>query len=1274
MKKVSTLFILCLLISNVFAKQHTVITENFFNPQFYSEKFFLFNTDGTTDFVRSNNTDFEWGGYAIKTSDNWAPIGYLFSDNATSSRNCLCFLNESESAGAYAYCQFDSSADPLNNDSLIGLSSVKISMMDDAPEDKLGIMIKDANGNWFYSSIANSILAIGSEKTFNIKDFVWMKVSATLSSNLDNHTDISNGIGDITQGAVTGTPDLDYITGGGVIIHEGVVNDLNLRISAIEWLGQTPAGTPVLIEPVNNSTVTQLNTILKWDVEGEETYTYDVWFAKDGESLTKVASAISAKQWDVDNLADLSTYKWKIDAIDADDKIIQGEEWDFYVEKGMPTFFNDLKNKTVASVDSVVWKQFGPGMAGYCEEFWCHPTDENVMFQSPDMYNSYGTWDNGQSWHTIKNCDGTGVYMRRVQSITFSHQDPNFGMAIDVRGYLYQTTDMGHNWEYQATKNFGGRHCELAVDPSNDDIWYMGAGDFWNVKANHRSLASFNDPSQGYIYKYAQYGHLYKSTNKGETWTKITDNFAVDTEFGKIIVDPRNSNHVIAITNYGIFRSSNQGLNWTASTSGLPHHFARDMDYYYNETDDEFILYTVLQTTYSPQGSTVTSEGGIYKSTDGGVNWTSITGNAALDLTRVTSYTTRDKYHNAIGYWFGVDKATAKNTYPTYPSSILPVYNRLRVNPNNKNEIYIANNVKHDRTFGAGDVWKTTDGGNTWFATARSGKYWIDGQDNSYWSSRNCPTGTNTTYAHLQHEMDIREETWGNRFLEINKDGEVFICLDQQILRSNNNGSSWEQVDDFETETGSHAWVGRGASNLPGRFMLLETGKPGRKFFCSGEHGLWESSPIGTFADKTAVAVKQIEGQVNAGGAHSIASVAVHPTNPDEIYILMFRQSHRGQFRKSTDGGKTWFNVSKPVNWTANESGDMMFQYNLTVDYTNPENIYFVMPENAITEVSSNNVPDGFNDFGIYKSSNGGVSWTIEDTGLPADASVSRLKMHPENSSTLYAALNESKTGVAGGLYKSTDKGANWHKMTIPSVIKAVNNIHIDKTTKDLYISCGRYIGSFEEGGVWKSTDNGASWKKIFYLPWIWQAETSPINPDIILVNAAMPHESQGGSLFNPGAYVSLDGGATWRKVNKNLGQPNTIVDLRPDPDQEGVYWCALKGSGWARAIEKGVIVNEYTPEDGDDNSIIEETGKETITLYPNPVRNQCIVEFELTEPDDVQLNILDINGRKVISKNEAALIGANKIVVNTNQLSTGVYILNVKVSGDHYFKKFIKK
>ena len=197
-----------------------------------------------------------------------------------------------------------------------------------------------------------------------------------------------------------------------------------------------------------------------------------------------------------------------------------------------------------------------------------------------------------------------------------------------------------------------------------------------------------------------------------------------------------------------------------------------------------------------------------------------------------------------------------------------------------------------------------------------------------------------------------------------------------------------------------------GGSNLPGRFMLLETGIKNRYLFCSGEHGLWQTTNLGDYPDRKTIAVEQIEGQIHHRGATSIASVAVHPNDPNIIYTLMFRQAHRGSFRTSTNGGKSWENVSTPLMHDSNFSSAHIFQYSLTIDPENPEYMYFCVISNPIAEVSGGKSPKGFKKYGVLKSTNEGKTWKLKNVGLPEGASVRRIKLDPKNPSTLYAALN----------------------------------------------------------------------------------------------------------------------------------------------------------------------------------------------------------------------------------------------------------------------------
>ncbi|WP_303318165.1 T9SS type A sorting domain-containing protein [Flavivirga abyssicola] len=956
-------------------------------------------------------------------------------------------------------------------------------------------------------------------------------------------------------------------------------------------------------------------------------------------------------------------------------------------------YFNALKSSKQNSSPDFEWRQFGPGNSGYCEEFWIHPTDPNCYYMSPDLSNSYGTFDNGVTWQTIKEIDGNGRGLRRVQNITLSHQDPNFGFATNVRGFLYTTNDKGRSWT-KVLELMEGRHSEMVVDPSDDNNWYIGAGDFWNVKGYHRTQAA----PQGNIDNFIAYGHIYRTDDKGANWTPVVVDPAHtnDLSVGVIVVDPSNSNNIIAMTNFGLYNSTNKGVSWTANPgNGLPHNLPRDMDVHVDKTNPSnpiTTLYLVEQTHYTPSGNTVNSTGGVYKSTDFGATWTSLTGNLGVRIASdsnngtnangVDSFTVGDKYYRAIAYWLGISKDNAKTTYSQFPNTnVLAVYNRLVVNPANKNEIYVSYNVKHDFTFGPGDVWKTEDGGVNWFPCVRTGKYWDRGADTNYWTARNSPSTVNTTFAHLQEEIQDKEEFSGNRFMEINQRGEVFISIDQQTLKTSDNGATWTQVDDDETSPGSHKWIGRGDSNLPGRFLLLETGVPGRKLLCSGEHGLWQTTDATGFprADNLTVAVEQIEGQVNPDGAKSISTVAVHPNDPNTIFTLQFRQNHRGYLRKSTDGGGTWSNVTFAFDGDysgTNTSLDHIFQYDLIINPSKPERMYFCTMGNPIAEVNSafriTTLPE---DLGVKRSFDGGATWQTSNNGMPADMSVRRITLNPKKPWRMYAALNESRNGAPGGLYFSDNSGQFWNKVTIPSAIKAVNNVFVDKTTEDIYISCGRFSSrNVNEGGVWKSADAGATWIKIFDMPYVWQTETSPLNPNLITVNVALQNDKGNNAvtLFNPGAYVSFDGGSTWLKISNNLGQPDVITDLKPDPEDLNVFWLALKGSAWAKGIYSG-----FNPLLSVAKNATNDEPRELIKAFPNPTTNSQFISLKsdlLSVANFKSISIFNMQGQLKMDYDISKLQTNNSNVkVPIKNLSNGVYLIKININGTEYIKRFIK-
>ncbi|MBE0393674.1 T9SS type A sorting domain-containing protein [Flavobacterium sp. PL002] len=871
-------------------------------------------------------------------------------------------------------------------------------------------------------------------------------------------------------------------------------------------------------------------------------------------------------------------------------------------------YFNDLKSAKSTSSNTINWQQVGPGNSGYCDAFFIHPTDDNTMFMFPDLDNAYLSSNDGETWETLKDSDGDGDYLRESTAIDFSRQNPDLGYVIDVRGRMLKTTNRGKDWLLVNNFPATSRLASLSIDPKNANIIYVGGGDFFNVKDNHRTKAILDNRDLNYRYPYAEYGVIYKTTNGGTTWTTIRDNgLPRNADIGKIIINPKATSILTLATSHGVFLSTNSGVSWEKKGTGLPNNMPRDM--VARLESGVHTLYCIDQTSFVATGSgvnrSINSVGGVYKSINNGENWTNVSGDLGIDLTKINNNSSLiNRYYSVVALWFGISVQNARTTYPKLPTKALPVFNRIVVDPRNDTRIYITHNSKHDYSFGAGDVWSTNNSGVKWSPILRSGNYWNSGNDDAYWSTKGN-VGSNATFAHIQTEIDRTGETHGNRFLGIDSRGYVYASVDQQTLRSTDDGLNWYQRDDMGSANG---WKGRGDSNLPGRAIVLETGRDGIYLFSSGEHGLWQS------ASQTApLYLKQIEGQVNHQGSTSIASVAVHPTNPDIIYTMQFRQDHRGELRKTINGGATWSTVSNPLPTTGTNvsTSDQILNHSLTIDYANPANIYFNTIGSPINEVFGTAAP--FSSHGVYKSTNSGTSFSrINGSGafqLPANGTtVNRIKIDPTSPNILYAAC-VLKEGTPGGLYRTTNRGNKWEKVTIPSEIKSVNNIHIQKTAGKnvLFISCGSFEGAANEGGVWKSTDNGMNWIKIFDLPYVWYTEVSTINPNIITVAAGAQNVKKASlNVLNPGAYISFDGGSTWIKANNNLGQPHKVLEVRPDPKNEKVFWCTLQGSGWARGVYNGAILSDTLNLDPTkkSNTVL----NETVKLYPNPIRDNATI------------------------------------------------------------------
>jgi len=170
-----------------------------------------------------------------------------------------------------------------------------------------------------------------------------------------------------------------------------------------------------------------------------------------------------------------------------------------------------------------------------------------------------------------------------------------------------------------------------------------------------------------------------------------------------------------------------------------------------------------------------------------------------------------------------------------------------------------------------------------------------------------------------------------------------------------------------------------------------------------------------------------------------IVTGAYHTENPNIIYI----GPANGGVWKSTDAGTTW------IPKTDNESSLAMGA--IAIDPINPEIIYAGTGE-ATYSVAS------YYGRGLLKSTNGGGTWVNITAGLPSSTYFSRLKIRPNNSTQLLAALGTS------GLYRSTNSGLNWTQILSGRVDDVVFS-----PTGDTAFAVGSGIG------IMRSVNGGAA-------------------------------------------------------------------------------------------------------------------------------------------------------------------------------------------------------
>ncbi len=224
------------------------------------------------------------------------------------------------------------------------------------------------------------------------------------------------------------------------------------------------------------------------------------------------------------------------------------------------------------------------------------------------------------------------------------------------------------------------------------------------------------------------------------------------------------------------------------------------------------------------------------------------------------------------------------------------------------------------------------------------------------------------------------------------------------------------------------------------------------------------------------------------------------------------------------------------LTWTAiNDGIAVPAIFSLAIDPTSPNVLYA-------------GTADSF-----FKTTDGGESWKLANTGLGLGPAT-KIAINPATPSTLYAAV------VGPGVFRSTDGAGTWKSATTGISEQIIQDLVIDPSTPSTL-----YAATIS--GAFKTTNGGGNW--------------SPINTGLtstfvrkLAIDPATPSVLYAGLLTN--VFKSVDGGAHWNPTGAGLPSFPSIASLIVDPTSptrvyagtvlHGVFVTTTAGGGWAPA------------------------------------------------------------------------------------------------------------
>jgi len=653
-----------------------------------------------------------------------------------------------------------------------------------------------------------------------------------------------------------------------------------------------------------------------------------------------------------------------------------------------------------------------------------------------------------------------------------------------------------------------GRIADIAIHPDNPGIWYVAVGS----------------------------GGVWKTENSGTTWQPLFDS-QKSFSTGCITLDPNNPHTVWVGTGEnvggrhvgfgdGIYVSYDDGKTWKNMGLKKSEHISEII---VNPNDSNTIYVAAQGPLWSPGG-----ERGFYKSTDGGKTWHKTLGDdkwvgvtdIAIDPRNPDRvYAATWERHRTVANYMGGGKNTAiyrsedgGETWKKIMKGISSTKNGkigIAVSPIKPDVIYAA--VEHNRR--KGSVYKSTNRGEDWHKQSNT----ISGGTGPHYYQELYASPHEFDKIFLAnvrmlvsdnggkdfHQMKEQYKHSDNHVLKFNADNPNYMLVgtDGGIYETFDKGNNWRFVNnlpitqfykiavddtkpfyniyggtqDNSTQRGPSRTDNRhGIANRDWQVVLFADGhqpatEPGNPNIMYAE---WQEGNLVRKDVKTGETT-YIQPQPDAGEPFERfnwdAPILVSPHNPKRLYYGSYR------VWKSDNRGDDWQTISGDLTQYSERFDQPILGKKQSWD--SPWDVYAMSTFNTITSLSESPVKEGLiyagtDDGLIQVTENGGQNWrkihVNKLPGVPPHAFVNDIKADLFDQNTVYVCLDNHKEGdFKPYIYKSTDKGKSWKKITgnLPGRLITWRLVQDYKNPKLLFAGT--------EFGIYTTLNGGKEWHKL---------------------------------------------------------------------------------------------------------------------------------------------------------------------------------------------------